>query len=377
MEAAALVLFWIGIVTPALVYVGYPAAVAFVARWRALPPPAEASAWPTVTITIAAHDEERDIARAIRNLLGQEYPGLAPAILVGLDGCTDGTREVIEAMSEPRVTYLDLPRAGKAATDNALAARATTEVVVTTASGAEFDPATLRRLVAPFRDPAVGCVSGVFAPRQDGSEAAAGEGLYWRFEYGLMEGESRLGLLAAASGTSMAYRRSAFRPIPAGSDGDVAIAPAVALQGLRVVFVRDAVVRDDGPPDFTTVLRARRRMALRALPTTVHFIAALLRAGRWGPAIGLTFHKLLRWLVPWCVPAWIVGAAILVARGEPLYIGLTVAVLVGVAAVLAGLIVGGARARGAAIGFTLAQLAFAAALIDALRGRQARMWTRR
>lgn len=370
-------LFWLGLAVPAVAYVAYPLVATAMAKLQRADPLAADGPWPTVQIAIAAHDEERDIGRVVRSLLAQAYPGPAPEILIGLDGCTDGTREVLDRLAEPRVRYLDLQRAGKAATDNRLVSSATAEVIVTTAAGAEFEPGALTRLVAPFRDQRVGCTSGRFTVRPDGGAASGGEGIYWRLEYGLMAAESRLGILACASGTSMAHRRSLFRAIPEGSDGDVAIAPNVAAQGSRVLFVSDALVYDDGPASLAAVLENRRRMALRALPTTVLFVGRLLATRHVASAASLVAHKLLRWLAPWFLLLWMIGAAGLVVRGDGPYPGLTVLLVAVGLLSMAGTLLAGPRVRGAAASFLLAQLAFVLAGLDIARGRQARTWTRR
>ena len=369
-------LYLLAIAMPVLSYVIYPLAVRLAARLTGARWVPSSGEWPTVTVAIAAHNEERDIARVVASVLSADYPGPPIRVLVGLDGCTDRTADVLASIGDPRVAWLDLERAGKAATDNRLAAAVASDVIVTTAAGAVYDPGALVRLVSPFRDPTVGCVSGVFAPRQDGTAAAGGEGIYWRMEYALMAAESDLGILACASGTSMAHRRSIFRPIPLDSDGDVSLAPNAAEQGYRVRFVRDAVVRDDGPGDMRAVLRNRRRMALRALPTTATFVGRLFRARRPGPALALLVHKLLRWIVPWCIPLWALAALGLALLGDRGVDSVTVALLVAAVLATALAAVAGPGIRGAVLGFATAQLAFALATLDTVRGRRARMWNR-
>ncbi len=368
--------FWVGLMTPIAVYVGYPAFVLALSRLTkgrrfAIDP---TSPWPSVTVAIAVHNEERDIARAIRSVLAEDYPGQL-SVLAGLDGCTDGTRSVVEGFSDRRVGFLDLARQGKAATDNSIVAAASSDVIVTTAAGGELEPGTLRRLVGPFRDPLVGCTTGRFAPRQDGTIATGGSGLYWRMEYLIMAAESKLGLLAAASGTCMAHRRSVFRPIPEDSDGDVFIAPNAILQGARVVFVSDAIVHDDGPAKMETVLRSQRRMALRAIPATCGVTVRLLRRHP-NVAFALVMHKLLRWFAPFFGILWAISAIGLIAAGDSAYTVVTAALLgVGAVAAVAASVVA-PRLRGAVISFGLVQVAFVLATIDVVRGRRARMWNR-
>lgn len=72
------------------------------------PAPAESTARrrPTISIVIAARNEEEDLPRTLDGLLAQDYPELE--IVVVEDGSTDGTRQVIDARS-PAVRRVDPP----------------------------------------------------------------------------------------------------------------------------------------------------------------------------------------------------------------------------------------------------------------------------
>lgn len=369
--------YWIGLLIPVLSYALYPAIVVLGARLRHGTAPAVAERpWPSVTVAIAAHNEEATIARCVMAVLDQAYPGPVVQILAGLDGCTDGTAAALEAIQSTRLGVIDLPRLGKAATDNRLVERADTEVIVTTSAGSEFAPGTLQRLVAPLRDARVGCTTGVFRPRQDGSSASEGESAYWRVEYMVMAAESRLGILAVASGTALAFRRSLFSAIPTHSDADVTVAPTVLANGGWVVHVSDAVVFDEGPDSLRFSLRSRRRMVLRALPATIEIVPRLVRAGHPWAALGLVTHKVFRWLTPLAAVLWAASAAALVLAGSQPYPILTAALLLAGAAIV-GLVLATSRAGNrAVVGLAVAQLAFALAVYDALRGRRATTWNR-
>lgn len=366
--------FWGGILVPLIGYVLYPISVVALARF-ARNPISATEPWPSAIVAIAAHNEEVTIGRAVRSVLVESYPGPPVRVLVGLDGCTDRTGAVLSEQSDPRVTTLDLPRAGKAVTDNRLVAAAGSDVVITTSAGAEFAPGSLVRLLAPFRDPRVGCTTGVFLPRRDGAASAESERLYWSLENRVMDAESRLGILAMASGTALAFRRSLFRPIPPDSDADVTVAPTAVLLGGRVVHVPDAIVYDDGPSSLRVVFRNRRRMTLRALPATVKLIPNLVRARRDGAAIGLTFHKVFRWLTPAAAILWAISAIALVMRGDSLYEPMTF-ILISLGAVGTVAVVTRSRPRAALASLATAQLAFLVAIADALVGRRVRVWTR-
>ena len=65
---------------------------------------------PTVSVVIAARDEEDELPRTLDALLAQDYPDLE--IIVVEDGSTDGTRRVIDARA-PRVRCVDPPPLGE------------------------------------------------------------------------------------------------------------------------------------------------------------------------------------------------------------------------------------------------------------------------
>ena len=73
----------------------------------AIPP---SGRWPAVTAVVPARNEERDVERALRSLLAQDYPGPFHVILVN-DGSEDGTGEIARIISrtDTRLTALDAP----------------------------------------------------------------------------------------------------------------------------------------------------------------------------------------------------------------------------------------------------------------------------
>jgi len=73
----------------------------------AIPP---SGRWPAVTAIVPARNEERDVERALRSLLAQDYPGPFRVILVD-DGSEDGTGEIARIISrtDPRLTVLEAP----------------------------------------------------------------------------------------------------------------------------------------------------------------------------------------------------------------------------------------------------------------------------
>jgi cellulose synthase/poly-beta-1,6-N-acetylglucosamine synthase-like glycosyltransferase len=375
-DAVFVVAFWVLIAVWPLVYLGYPVTLLAIARWRGVRPMEVDLPWPTVAILVAAHNEEETIERCVRSCLAQRYPGDPLAVVVGLDGCTDGTAEVLRRIEDPRLRVVAFERQGKAATDNALIAGCDTDVVATTSAGAEYSPGALAALVRPFRSSRVGCVGGVFAPRRTEESSAAAEARYFALEYRLMRAESDLGILAKASGTALTFRRSLWRPIPVTSDADISLPCLIAAQGRLVLFAPDAVVLDDGPRDLKAVFRARRRMATQALANVPRHAFDLARAGYWGHAASIAFHKLLRWLAPLAAIACAIDALVLGALGHWGYASLLVATAFGALLALSAVSVLRGNRLSVVASFVVSQLAFIAGTADCVRGSRMTRWDR-
>src|SRR5262249_3915729 len=86
----AALIFWIAVLLLAYAYAGYPVLVTALAALR--PRPARARPIePSVTIVVAARDEEERIGARVRNLLALDYPRDRLEIVIGSDGSRDLT----------------------------------------------------------------------------------------------------------------------------------------------------------------------------------------------------------------------------------------------------------------------------------------------
>ncbi len=92
-------LFWVSAGALAWTHVGYPLAAAALARRRPRPVRKE-DVTPSVTVVVAAHDEEDVIGRRIENLLALDYPPDRLEVVVASDDSGDGTDRAVEAVAE-------------------------------------------------------------------------------------------------------------------------------------------------------------------------------------------------------------------------------------------------------------------------------------
>jgi cellulose synthase/poly-beta-1,6-N-acetylglucosamine synthase-like glycosyltransferase len=295
------IVFWASLGLIAWSHVGYPVALWLLSHLRRRDAGPGEARLPSVSLIVAAHDEETVIGARVRNALELDYPRELLEVIVASDGSGDGTVELATAAGADLV--LDLPRAGKVPAQNAAAERASGDVLAFSDANALWRGDALRRLVAPLADETIGYVCGqVRFRRRSGAGAAAGspneEGLYWRYEMGVRELESRLAGVTAGNGAIYALRRTAYLPLgPAGSH-DLSFPFMLAKRGWRSVYEPEAVA-DEPMVDTVAGEFARKRRMMRGIWDEV------VRDGMLSPrgypplyAFEVASHRALRYLSP-------------------------------------------------------------------------------
>ena len=255
----AKVFFWASLGALAWTQVGYPLAAALLARLRARPV-AKGDATPTVTLIVAAHNEEEVIERRLENLLALDYPADRLQIVVASDASTDGTDELVErvAAHEPRVRLLRCPRGGKVAAQNQAVRETESELLAFSDANAQWRPDALRKLVANFADPDVAyACGGHFYEAADGTNR---EGTYWRWEAWLRRNESALGSITGGIGPIYAVRRSDYVDVDPRFGHDLALPYLMVQHGRRAVFEPDAIAWEKPSRDIEDEYRRKVRM---------------------------------------------------------------------------------------------------------------------
>ena len=255
--------------------------------------------WPRLTLLIAAYNEEAVIEQRVRNALEMDYPRDRLEIVIGLDGCSDGTAEIVRGFGQRGVRLLEFDeRRGKASVLNAAMNQVNGEIVVMSDANTDIDPQAARRLVQWFRDSRVGAVVGrliLTDPRSGGNA----DGLYWRYETFLKRCEGRLGALLGANGAIYAIRRKLYVPIPPETIIDDFVIPLLAKlhSGCAIVYDCTAVAREETPPDVTSEFHRRARIGAGGFQS-IALLWRLLDPRRGWVAFTFLSHKVLRWLCP-------------------------------------------------------------------------------
>jgi cellulose synthase/poly-beta-1,6-N-acetylglucosamine synthase-like glycosyltransferase/peptidoglycan/xylan/chitin deacetylase (PgdA/CDA1 family) len=261
---------------------------------------------PPVSIVVPAYDEADVIAPTVRSLAASDYPQFE--VIVVDDGSKDGTAGIVERLALENVRVLREPNSGKPAALNAGIAAARHALIVTVDADTLFEPATLRRLVAPFAEERVGAVAG-------NTKVGNRKGLLGRWQhidYVMGFNLDRrlydiLRCMPTVPGAIGAFRRAALQQVgffssaTLAEDTDVTI--ALGRAGWRVVYVEDARAFTEAPATLSSLWRQRYRWSYGTIQAVWKHKGALTarhegRIGRIGIPYLLLFQVALPLLAP-------------------------------------------------------------------------------
>jgi cellulose synthase/poly-beta-1,6-N-acetylglucosamine synthase-like glycosyltransferase len=312
-------LFWLSSGVVVYIYAGYPLLIWSLGRlWGRSVRKGHPEL--SISILIAAYNEEAAIARTIQNKLELDYPKEKLEIIVVSDGSTDRTDHIARQFEPKGVIVLrQEPRDGKSGALNLAVGHARGEVLVFSDANSIYDRMALRHLAANFSDPAVGYVTGTLAYLSSTqSMTADGCGLYMRYENFVRRSETRLGSIVGVNGGIDAMRRTLYKTLRPDDLPDLVLPLSVVEQGQRVVYEPAAMLAETPLGTPRDEYRMRVRVSLRALWTVLE-MRNLLNVRRFGLyALQLISHKVLRYLA-FVFLLLMYGASLWLWRVTPVY----------------------------------------------------------
>jgi cellulose synthase/poly-beta-1,6-N-acetylglucosamine synthase-like glycosyltransferase len=293
---AVAIIFWIAAGLLVYAQLGYPLVLWLLAtfRGRRAETAEDRGQLPSVSLIVAAHDEEESIVGWVRSTLAFDYPRERLEVVVVSDGSTDRTLEWATKAGADLV--LEVPRGGKVAALNAAVERARGDVLAFSDANSIWEPVALKRVVARLGEPGVGYVCGRLRLEGDGGENQ--EGLYWRYEMAVRALESRLAGVTAGNGAINAVRREAYIALEPTRGQDISLPYELTKRGWRAVFEPGAVATEPMAATLGSEFRRKRRMLTGAWAT-------MLRHGMLSPrgyppayAFEILSHRALRYAAP-------------------------------------------------------------------------------
>jgi Glycosyltransferase like family 2 len=374
MTTALEILFWLAAALIVWTQLGYALALAISARFAVRIAERPSVPLPSLSLIVAAHNEQSVIAAKIENALGLDYPRDLLELIVACDGCSDAT--AVQARAAGADVVLELPRGGKIRAQDAAVRSARGEIVAFSDANALWESDAARALVGAFADPQVGYACGQvrFVQAAHGAGATNQEGLYWRYEIAIRSLESRLRSITAGNGAIYATRRASYMEVDPIMGHDLSFPFNMVKRGWRAVYVPAARAAEKMVPSIEGEFARKRRMMSHTWP--IVFRGGMLSPRGYGLGYGLMIlsHRILRYATPALHAVALLANLLLVLDGAGVLYAITLALQL---ALLVGAALGGiVRARPLLLAryYVLTTTSLAAGLWDWLRHGTAASW---
>ena len=291
-------IFLISVLMIGYVYVGYPLCVFLLGAIKNKKINKNNLYQPSVTILIAAYNEENKIEETIKNKLSQDYPQEKIQIIVVSDESTDQTDDIIGKFKRNGVQLIrQVPRAGKTAALNAGVKFASGEILVFSDANSIYEKQALKMLVRNFYDPHVGYVTGKMVyVNPDGSTIGAGCSSYMKYENYLRRIETCIGSVVGVDGGVDAVRKKLYQTMNPDQLPDFVLPLKVVEKGYRVVYEPNALLQEQALNRSDDEYRMRVRVTLRALWALKDMKHLLWDTNNLRFSWQLWSHKVLRYL---------------------------------------------------------------------------------
>ena len=317
-------LFWVCLAIVFYTYLGYGIVLYLLVLAKRLFTKAKPQAdipdecLPAVTLMVCAYNEEDIIKEKMDNTRQLDYPKNRLRLMWVTDGSTDSTNELLAEYEDVKVVYSPERRGKTAALKHGIK-EVDTEIVIMTDANTMINAGAIREIARLMRDPKVGCVSGekkVMA-KNEGDEAAQGEGLYWKYESTLKRLDSELYSAMGAAGELCVIRRQLMTDIPDDSLlDDFVISMEIVKKGYKIAYTSQAYAMEYGSANMHEESKRKRRIAAGGLQSSWR-LRSLMNPFRH-PLVAFQFvsHRVLRWTItPICLFALIPLNTILVLSG--------------------------------------------------------------
>ncbi|GAA4443748.1 glycosyltransferase family 2 protein [Ravibacter arvi] len=273
---------------------------------------------PSLSLVVAAYNEESIIETKIRNTLALDYPADRLRIIFVTDGSSDLTPQIVS--SYPEVELMHAPeRKGKIHAIHRVMEMVDSEIVVFTDANAILNQPALVLIAGHYADPLVGAVSGEKRVSLERSaDATAGEGFYWKYESLLKKWDSELYSVVGAAGELFSVRRALYNPVPGDTIlDDFMISMLIAGQGYRIVYEPDAYAVEDTSDSIKEELKRKVRIAAGGIQSVLRLLP-LLNPLKF-PVLFFQYvsHRVLRWTVTPFALVLALATNILICLGSP------------------------------------------------------------
>jgi len=298
-----IIIFWISIFLIIYTFVGYGFVLYFLVKIKRIfkkPFVFKTDViLPTVTVLIAAYNEEDIIEDKVENTLLLNYPKDKVQVIFITDGSSDSTAEKIAGFDEVTLLHQDI-RAGKMAAIKRAIPSIEGEITVFTDANTFLNKDALLELVKHYQNPRVGAVAGEkrIMVEETADASSAGEGFYWKYESKLKKWDYELYSNVGAAGELFSIRTSLYQPVESDTIiDDHMIAMRIAEKGYIIAYEPEAYAMETASADVKEELKRKIRIAAGGIQS----ILRLRKAANpfHNPVFTFQYisHRVLRWTI--------------------------------------------------------------------------------
>ena len=294
--------FWISLFLIFYTYLGYGIVLFFMIKikriFKGKPVLPSNDNLPSLTIIVAAYNEQDFIEQKIQNTLSLEYPADKIEYIFVTDGSSDNTPDIVRKY--PQIKLLHSPeRRGKIAAMHRTMHEVSTEIVVFTDANTFLNHKALINIARHYSDPRVGAVSGEKRVQIDETaDATAGEGMYWKYESMLKTWDSEMYSVVGAAGELFSIKTNIYQAVPPNAIiDDFMISMLIAKKGYRIIYEPEAYASENTSENVKEELKRKIRIAAGGLQSIIWLKDLLLPIEF--PLLSFQYisHRVLRWTI--------------------------------------------------------------------------------
>ncbi len=261
--------------------------------------------YPNIVVVLSVFNEERFVEEAIRTVFSTDYPREKIRMLVGSDGSSDKTNDIVKSLLEefPEVEFHEYGRSGKNMVLNKLLKDNIKEdYIFYMDADCRLEKDTIITLLSTLKNETFGAViaamKSLYADDNSEESGEKGEGLYQKYETALKINESRIYSTASSCGLFYGIKAKFYTPLPNPNVcDDLYPLMQIAKRKNRIVYLKDAVAYEYREKNLSNEFNRRKRIIAGAWATIFSSWKILLPFSGWY-GFAYSSHKTLRFLTP-------------------------------------------------------------------------------
>ncbi|MCK6264938.1 glycosyltransferase family 2 protein [Vibrio sp. ZSDE26] len=282
---------------------------------------------PSITVLVAAYNEERWISDKIRNLASLDYPRNRLTIIIACDGCTDKTVEFAQDTIQESIcsdTHFEIrafdENRGKVALINDQMKTISSDITALSDVSALISIDALLVAEQHFKNRSTGVVNGRYQLLETSNE---GEASYWNYQSKVKQNEASLGSTLGAHGAFYLFRTHLFESLAKNTINDDFVLPMqIVKKGYNAIYDDKMVAVELEATSQQSDFKRRLRISAGNMQQAIQLVS-LFSPKYKGVAFAFISGKGLRLVMPYLMLACFITSIMLMSH--PLFLAALIA----------------------------------------------------